>query len=159
MLTTATLPASASWAPLFAGYSVYLTYRVIKARIDAKVIVGDGVIEELKTQKGGSDDVDPIKYKELRTAMRCQSNFVENVPLALILIAVLESNRVNTKAVHGLLGTLFLARVLHSDFGMFWNSKALGSGRPLGFMVTNGVILVAGIWNGIIGNHWISDHF
>jgi hypothetical protein len=33
-------------------YSVYLTYRVIKARIDAKVIVGDGVIEELKTQKG-----------------------------------------------------------------------------------------------------------
>lgn len=42
---------------------------------------------------------------------------------------MLESNRVNTKAIHGLLGTLFLARVLHVHFGMFWNSSAIGSGK------------------------------
>ncbi|KAJ2957752.1 hypothetical protein NQZ79_g6618 [Umbelopsis isabellina] len=150
MLTTATLPASAAWAPLFAGYSSYLTYRVIKARLQSKVLNGDGTSEELKAFQGGSNDFDPVKYKELRTAMRCQSNFVENVPLALILIVMLESNRVNTKAIHGLMGTLFVARVLHIHFGMFWNSSAIGSGRPMGMMLTNGVILVAGIWNGII---------
>ncbi|KAG2185760.1 hypothetical protein INT43_002195 [Umbelopsis isabellina] len=167
MLTTASLPASAAWAPLFAGYSSYLTYRVIKARLSAKVLNGDGSFEELKALQGGSNDVDPVKYKELRTAMRCQSNFVENVPLALvsimtpnqILITMLESNRVNTKAIHGLLGTLFFARMLHIHFGMFWNSSALGSGRPMGMILTNGVILVAGIWNGVIGNRWIADRF
>jgi hypothetical protein len=67
------------------------------------------------------------------------------------LIAVLESNRAGPKAIHGLLGTLFAARVLHGNFGMFWNATALGNGRLIGFMTTNAVIAVAAIWNGVIG--------
>ncbi|CAO3685241.1 unnamed protein product [Umbelopsis ramanniana] len=67
------------------------------------------------------------------------------------LIAVLESSRAGPKAIHGLLGTLFVARVLHGNFGMFWNATALGNGRLIGFMTTNAVIAVAAIWNGVIG--------
>ncbi|CAO3667194.1 unnamed protein product [Umbelopsis vinacea] len=160
MLITPSLPATAAWAPLFAGYSSYLTYIVIRARLDANIPTGDGTVEELKSlQKGESGNVNPAKCKGLRVAMRTQANFVENVPLALVLIAVLESNRVNTKVIHGLLGTLFFARILHSNFGMLWNSQAMGKGRPLGMFLTTSVILVSGIYNGIIGNQWIYNLF
>lgn len=73
------------------------------------------------------------------------------------LIAVLESNRAGPKAIHGLLATLFAARVLHGNFGMFWNSTALGNGRVIGFMTTNAVIAVAAIWNGVIGRQAYLD--
>ncbi|GAB5590066.1 hypothetical protein Unana1_04966, partial [Umbelopsis nana] len=145
------LPVTGSWAPLFAGYSAYLTFRVIRARLESKVLIGDGTLEELKcSHEGQIGDVDQAKCKALRTTMRTQANFVETVPLALVLIAVLESNRANPKAIHALLGTLFVARILHGHFGMLWNSQAMGSGRPLGMLLTNGVILVSGIYNGVI---------
>ncbi|KAI8578150.1 hypothetical protein K450DRAFT_248348 [Umbelopsis ramanniana AG] len=108
---------------------------------------------------GETDEAKITKYKSLRTAMRAQANFLENVPIALFLIAVLESNRANAKAIHGLLGTLFVARVLHGNFGMFWNATGLGNGRFYGFMTTNAVIAVSAIWNGVIGSQAIRDQF
>jgi uncharacterized membrane protein YecN with MAPEG domain len=73
------------------------------------------------------------------------------------LIAVLEANRANANAIHGLLGSLFVARVLHGNFGMFWNPTGLGRGRFYGFVVTNVVIAVSAIWNGVIGSQVIRD--
>ncbi|KAH8551694.1 membrane-associated, eicosanoid/glutathione metabolism protein [Umbelopsis sp. PMI_123] len=160
MPLTPSLPATAAWAPLFAGYFGYLTYRVMRTRVAAKVSIGDGTIEELQCiQKADGNEAAIARYKQLRTAMRAQANFVEYVPFALLLIAVLESNRANPKGVHALLGALFTARVLHGNFGMFWNARSLGDGRPAGFLLTNGVILTSAVWNGVIGNQWIRDLF
>ncbi|KAI8578151.1 hypothetical protein K450DRAFT_248352 [Umbelopsis ramanniana AG] len=53
MLAVPSLPITAAWAPLFAGYSLYLTSRVVRTRIGAKVSIGDGTLEELTClQKG-----------------------------------------------------------------------------------------------------------
>ncbi|KAG2178342.1 hypothetical protein INT44_001492 [Umbelopsis vinacea] len=153
MLATPSLPITATWAPLFAGYSFYLMSRVVRSRMGAKVSLGDGTVEELSClQKDETDQAKIAKYKTLRIAMRAQSNYLENVPIALFLIAVLEANRASPKAIHGLLGTLFAARVLHANFGMFWNATGMGKGRFYGFMTTNAVIIVSSVWNGVIGS-------
>jgi uncharacterized membrane protein YecN with MAPEG domain len=49
--------------------------------------------------------------RELLLAMRRQSNFVEYVPLALILIGLLELNHVQPIALHTLGAALVVARV------------------------------------------------
>src|SRR5258705_338160 len=55
--------------------------------------------------------------RELLLAMRRQGNFVEYVPLALILIGLLELNHVQPVALHTLGAALVVARVSHA-FGM-----------------------------------------
>ncbi|MDA1077411.1 MAG: MAPEG family protein [Proteobacteria bacterium] len=52
--------------------------------------------------------------RELLMRMRRHANFVENVPLALILIALLEMQSVSGTAIHALGATLVLGRVLHA---------------------------------------------
>lgn len=47
-------------------------------------------------------------------AVRVQANFVENVPLALVLLLVLELSGLGRTAAHTLGGTLFALRVLHA---------------------------------------------
>ena len=50
-------------------------------------------------------------------ALRVQANFVENVPIALILLLVLEIQGAEALMLHGLGGTLFVLRLLHA-FGL-----------------------------------------
>jgi hypothetical protein len=47
------------------------------------------------------------------TTMRVQANFVENVPLALILLYLLEAGGTATAMVHVLGASLVIARLLH----------------------------------------------
>jgi uncharacterized membrane protein YecN with MAPEG domain len=46
--------------------------------------------------------------------MRVQANFVENVPLALILLYLLEAGGAPQPIVHALGGALVIARLLHT---------------------------------------------
>lgn len=55
--------------------------------------------------------------KDLLLAMRQQANFVEYVPIALILIGLLELNHVRDAAIHALGATLVMARLCHA-FGI-----------------------------------------
>ncbi len=57
---------------------------------------------------------------------RAQGNFVENVPLALLLLALLEQGGLPTVAVHGLGLSLVVFRLLHS-YGM---SRYPGANYP-----------------------------
>jgi uncharacterized membrane protein YecN with MAPEG domain len=79
----------------------------------------------------------------LAVAIRRHGNFFEYVPLALLLIAMLELNRAAPVLVHGLGLALLLARILH-PFGLDYAEmrKPL---RGLGAMITTLVILVASI--------------
>jgi uncharacterized protein len=80
----------------------------------------------------------------LLLAMRRHANFAEWVPLALILIALLELNGVSTRAIHSLGAALVVARVLHA-IGL--NSETVQSaGRGIGAMATALITVVSSVW-------------
>jgi uncharacterized membrane protein YecN with MAPEG domain len=83
---------------------------------------------------------------ELITAMRVQANFVENVPLGLILIWFVGT--FYGGATVAVLSIVFVvARVLHAA-GML---GYLPYGRPIGATLTVAVLLVTSIWVGLAG--------
>ena len=77
-------------------------------------------------------------------AFRRHGNFSEWVPVALILIAVLELNGVSSTALHAFGATLFLARIAH-PLGLKPESTS-GLPRALGAGATALVVLVAAVW-------------
>lgn len=81
---------------------------------------------------------------ELLLAMRRHGNFIEYVPLALILIGLLEFNGVRTEAIHALGGGLVVFRILHAT-GLKADTIA-GWGRAIGAGGTALVMVVASIW-------------
>jgi uncharacterized membrane protein YecN with MAPEG domain len=83
---------------------------------------------------------------ELITAMRAQANFIENVPLALILIW-LASASYGPATITTLSVALVVARILHAA-GML---GYLRFGRPAGATLTLIVLVVASIWVGLSG--------
>jgi hypothetical protein len=81
---------------------------------------------------------------ELLLAMRRHANFVEWVPIALLLIALLELDGAGSTAIHGLGATLLAARICHaSGFGA---GTLVNAGRLAGAVLTMGVMLVASVW-------------
>lgn len=83
---------------------------------------------------------------ELTLRMRRHANFVENVPLALVLFAMLEMQGVSGLAIHGLGVALVLGRSLHwAGFGESVSNPVRGLGSGL----TALSIVVASVW-GII---------
>ena len=83
---------------------------------------------------------------QLTLRMRRHADFVENVPLALILFALLEMQEVSGTVIHGLGIALVLGRTLH------WIGFGEGVSNPvrgLGAGLTGLSIAVSSIW-GII---------
>ena len=80
---------------------------------------------------------------DLLLRMRRHANFIENVPLALILVALLEMQGVSTMAIHGLGAALVLGRILHiAGFGDDVRNIARGIGAGLSSLT----IGVASVW-------------
>ena len=103
--------------PLYAGlltlWLMLLSLRVIDRRRSARVSLGDG---------GNAD---------LQRAIRAQANFAEYVPLALLLLAILEASQFSIYVLHALGIVLVIARVLHGyalafqrdfPFGRYWGA-------------------------------------
>jgi uncharacterized membrane protein YecN with MAPEG domain len=82
--------------------------------------------------------------KELHLAMRRHANFAEYVPMALILIALLEANGVSHYAIHGLGAALVISRVCHA-VGVQADTMA-GPGRFVGAAGTALVTVIASVW-------------
>jgi uncharacterized protein len=81
---------------------------------------------------------------DLLCAMRRHANFVEWVPLTLILIALLELNGVSTSVIHVLGAVLVLSRIAHA-IGLRPDSiKSLP--RFIGATGTVVVTLVSSVW-------------
>lgn len=87
-------------------------------------------------------------------ANRCQGNFIENVPFALILAAVIELNGANRKVLNYSLAALFALRIAHVEFGLKGENN-IAIGRALAFfgsqgflcgMAAYGAYLVKGYW-------------
>lgn len=80
---------------------------------------------------------------ELTLRMRRHANFVENVPLALILIGLLEMQGVSSTAIYALGGALVLGRILHFvGFGEDVRNPLRGLGAGLSGLT----IAVSSIW-------------
>jgi len=92
---------------------------------------------------GLGDGGDP----ELARAIRVHGNFVEHVPLALVLLALLELGGLPAPWLWGLGGALLLGRLLHA-FGLS-RSSGVSLGRFYGTALTMVVVLamsLAGLW-------------
>lgn len=70
----------------------------------------------------------------LHTAIRAQANFLEYVPLALILAGAAELNGADKGKLNIALGALLAVRIAHVEVGLLWKkTPAAGYGRHLGF--------------------------
>ena len=115
-------------APFAAGLTlifIVLTFAVIFARGRAKVGLGDG----------GNPD--------LLQAMRRQANFVENVPLTLLLMALAEAGGAGATLLTVCGSALLLARLVH-PFGIKVGADAHPA-RIAGASVTSLVQLVLAV--------------
>jgi uncharacterized membrane protein YecN with MAPEG domain len=75
--------------------------------------------------------------------MRGQANFTEYVPLALLLLAILELSRFSLYALHALGATLLVARVLHGYAFAF--TPQFRFGRYWGAILTFAVIVIEAV--------------
>ncbi len=84
--------------------------------------------------------------------IRGQANFAEYVPLALVLMLILELGHTSMYVLHALGITLLAARLLHGYALSFTAHFAFG--RLWGAVLTFGVLLVSAllcVWQGIRG--------
>lgn len=123
--------------PLYAGLLallfLLLSFRVIGRRRDANVSLGDGGDAQLQRRARG------------------HGNFAEYVPLALLLILLLELGQTTPYWLLHLLGlALVVGRVLHA-IALSYTEKWM-PGRFVGTLLTFLVLLVAGLlclWRGV----------
>ena len=119
------MPITALYAGLLVPIFIILSARVIRARRGAKVSVGDGGDASLMRR------------------MRVHANFAEYVPLALVLIGLVESMKVDWRLIHALGITLLIARIAHAA-GMS-PAKDIFVLRVLGVALTFAVLIAAAI--------------
>ena len=116
---------TALYAGLLGLMLVYLSARVVLGRNKYKVDIGDG------------------GHAPLARAIRTQANFIEYVPLALLLILVLEVLGTRPAILHGLGVVLVLARLAHLQG--FGSTAGTSAGRAIGASGTFLVIIVASV--------------
>jgi uncharacterized membrane protein YecN with MAPEG domain len=117
------MPITGLYAALLSLILLFLWSRVSATRMKTGIALGHG------------DD------PELTYRIRRHANFVEHVPMALILFAVVERGGAQPAVVHALGATLLVARILHPlGIGEVKTPNPL---RALGAGATFLVILVA----------------
>jgi uncharacterized membrane protein YecN with MAPEG domain len=119
---------TALYAALLALVSLGLSGWVMGSRVSDNVLLGDGG--------------DASLLKRVRT----HANFSEYVPLALILVALLEAGGSGHGLVQGLLLALLVGRILH-PIGMFAapNTPRQFACRGGGILLTMATIAIAAI--------------
>ncbi len=110
------LPITSIYAALSTLLVIVLALRVVQSRQKHKVGLGDN------------------GEANLQQRIRVHANAIENLPLALLLLLLLEMHGIPAPWLHGLGATLVVARVLHA-WG-FSRRKGTSFGRFFGTIVT-----------------------
>jgi len=120
------LPITSLFAGLLTLLLMVLSYRIIRLRWRDRVGIGTG--ESL----------------DLKVAVRIHGNFIEYVPLALILLGLLEMNGVSPQWLYALGGLLFVARINHA-IGL---TKTAGVSiyRSIGVLGTFAMLIISAIY-------------
>jgi uncharacterized membrane protein YecN with MAPEG domain len=84
--------------------------------------------------------------KELNVAIRAHGNFIEYVPLCLLLIFIC-SSYYGYRTIVGLSLILLASRVLHAGGILGW----IPYGRPAGAVGTTLVLAIVSIWLALVG--------
>ena len=116
------LPITSLYAGLLGLVLLWLSIRVVRARVANEVSLGDG------------------GHSELRVAMRGQANFVEYVPMAILLLGLAELNGASTPLLHALGTLLVVARIAH-PLGLA-DAFEMVPARFLGTIITFAVLVV-----------------
>ncbi|MGD9784995.1 MAG: MAPEG family protein [Hyphomicrobiaceae bacterium] len=119
------MPITALYAGLLTLLFILLSIRVIRQRRTAQVAIGHG------------------EDATLLRRMRVHANFAEYVPLALILMALLESMKASVYLLHGLGLALLAGRCIHA-FGVSQSRENI-SLRIIGMTLTFAVLGVAAL--------------
>lgn len=124
MPTVTALETTLLFGAIFGVLHVLLTLRVGAYRFRSKIDTGDG------------------GDKELLRRMRGHGNFVENVPIGLLLLLLNELNGLSQAGLMALGGVLLFGRVAHYvQFAL----KGPFILRPLGMLTTLGAILASAV--------------
>ena len=115
------------YASLLTMLLLVLSFNIIKLRLKFKVGLGDG------------------EQKPLVKAIRIHGNFIEYMPLALILLGIYELNGGSTTWLHLMGITLVVGRLLH--FIGLSKSIGLSMQRQVGVLSTFIVLLILAILN------------
>ncbi|HQS95851.1 MAG: GST-like protein [Novosphingobium sp. 16-62-11] len=119
------LPITLCAAAAAAAINIWLSIRIGMLRTARKISIGDG------------GDMDLI------ARMRAQANFIENTPIMLVLIAVIELARTGNIYLMGVAGAFMLGRVAH---GVGMDGGPLGALRGVGTLVTMLSQLGLAVW-------------
>jgi hypothetical protein len=118
------------YAGIFALMYFFLTMRVARHRGQMRIPLGSGGDAE----------------RERR--IRAHGNFIEYVPLSLILLGFMEAQRSSMYLLHLLCILLLIGRICHA--AALSRESAMGRLRRIGMALTGGVLIVAAIaliWN------------
>lgn len=120
-----TLPITLSAVAAAALINIWLSIRCGQVRTAEKVSVGDGGNEKLIRR------------------MRAHSNFTENAPIVLVMIAALEFTHPGSTALAAAAGVFMAGRVAH---GLGMEGGSFGIGRMIGTLITLLTQLGLAIW-------------
>lgn len=109
-------PITALYAALLALLLVALAGHVVHIRIREKIALGDA------------------SNKAMLRAVRVHANAVENIPIALVLMLLLELNGGSAVALHAYGEVLFVARLMHA-YGMV-QKRTTNRWRQFGIVLT-----------------------
>lgn len=121
------------YASLLAILMIALALRVIQLRRSLGIGLLDGDNQNLKK------------------AIRVHSNAVENLPIALLLMAIAETQGMPNLTLHILGVTLLIARCWHA-WGLS-HSSGRSKGRFYGTILTFGVVFLLAFYNLYMGLH------
>jgi len=125
-MTLVSLPITALYAALSGFLIIALAANVVRFRLSKHVSLGDG---------GHNDG---------NRAIRAHGNTIEYIPLALILMALLEINGGGSTALH-IYGILLVGGRIIYSYGMLIPRSSANLARQLGVVTSWLVILGAGI--------------
>ena len=111
------------FAAVFAVLHIIFTLRVGGYRFSTNISLGDG------------------GDKELLNRIRGQGNFIEQVPIALVLLLLNDLNGLSDTAMYSLGGVLLVSRIVH--YLMITTRSLPMVLRPLSMIGTLGTILVS----------------
>lgn len=113
------------YAALSAIVLLGLSLRVVRLRQRHRVGIGDG------------------GHNDLAQSIRAQGNFIEYVPLALVLLLIIEGSGGSGWLVHMLGAALVISRLAHAA-GLI-RSRGTSVGRAFGASLTFLILLVAAV--------------